>query len=73
MINQVVVATVKPFKNYLKLAPIGSVAFFVSSNLYQGNHGINYKLWNIGSTETYTPYAGELLHTNGEFTMEKLK
>jgi len=44
----------------------------LAATLYQGMHDWNHKLWNIGSTEIYIPYAGAagmLLHINGKFTM----
>jgi hypothetical protein len=54
--------------------PIGttcSVASLLAATLHQGNSDRNYKLWNIGSTEIYTPCAGDLgmlLHiTMGKF------
>jgi hypothetical protein len=43
--------------------PIGttcSVASLLAATLHQGNSDRNYKLWNIGSTEIYTPCAGDL-------------
>ena len=48
----------------------------LAETLYQGNPDRNYKLWNIGSTETYTPYAGAtgmLLLINGMFTVGKIE
>ena len=54
----------------------GSVASLLAATLYQGNHDRNHKLWNIASSEIYTPYAGAagmLLHINGKFTMGQLK
>jgi hypothetical protein len=48
----------------------------IGATPYQGNPDWNHKLWNIESTERYTPYAGAagmLLHINGKFTMGKLK
>jgi hypothetical protein len=55
---------------------LGSVASLLAATLYQGNPDRNHKLWNIVSSERYTPYAGAagmLLHMNGKFTMGKLK
>ena len=55
---------------------IGSVDSLLAATLYQGNPDRNHKLWNIVSTEIYTPYAGAagmLLHMNEKFTMGKLK
>jgi len=38
------------------------VASLLAASFYQGNHDMNHKLWNIGSTERdiekCTPYAG---------------
>ena len=55
------------------------VASLLAATLYQGNHDINHKLWNIVSTEIYiyiyAPYAGAagmLLHINGKLTIGKL-
>jgi hypothetical protein len=48
----------------------------LAATLYQGNPDRNHKLWNIASTEIYTPSAasaGMLLHINGKFTMGKWK
>jgi hypothetical protein len=44
--------------------PIGttcSVASLLAATFHQGNSDRNYKLWNIGSTEIYTPCAGDLV------------
>ena len=55
---------------------LSSVASLLAATLYQGNPDRSHKLWNITSTERYTPYAGAagmLLYINGKFTMRKLK
>ena len=55
---------------------LGSVASLLAATIYQGNPIRNHKLWNIVSTERYTPCAsaaGMLLHINGKFTMGKLR
>ena len=36
---------------------LGSVASLLAATLYQGNPDRNHKLWNIVSSERYTPYA----------------
>ena len=53
---------------------------YLVASFYQGNHDMNHKLWNIGSTERdiekCTPCAGAagmLLHINRKFAMVKLK
>jgi hypothetical protein len=46
----------------------------LAATLYHVNTDTNHKLWNIVSTEIYTPYAGAagmLLHIKGKFTMGK--
>jgi hypothetical protein len=35
-----------------------SVASMLAVSLYLGNPDRNQRLWNIGSTDRYTPYAG---------------
>ena len=55
---------------------LGSVASLLAATLYQGNPDRIHMLWNIVSTEIYTPYegaAGMLLHINEKFTIGKLK
>ena len=59
-----------------QIGTLDSVAFLLVATLYEGNPGRNHDLWNIGSSEIYTPYqgaAGMLLHINGKFTKRKLK
>ena len=56
-VNQVMVATVKLSKWRLT-SNLGSVASLLAATIYQGNPDRNHKLWNIVSTEIYTPYAG---------------
>ena len=48
----------------------------LAATIYQENPDRNQKVWNIVSTERYTPYtgaAGMLLHINDKFTTGKLK
>ena len=58
------------------IGTIGPVASLLAATLYQGNPDRNHMLWNIVSTERYTPYASAaemLLHIIGKFTMGILK
>ena len=58
------------------MGTLGSVASLLAATLYQGNPDRNHKLWNIKSTDIYTPYAGAagmLLHINGKLSMGKWK
>jgi hypothetical protein len=44
----------------LPLCTLGIVASCLAATLYQGNAYMKHKLWNILSTEIYTPYANAL-------------
>jgi hypothetical protein len=37
------------------------VAFLLAATIYQGNHDMNHKFWNIGSTEIYILHLEVLL------------
>ena len=54
---------------------LGLVASLLAATLYQANHDMNHKLWNIGSTARQILYmkiaVAMLLHINGKFTMGK--
>ena len=58
-----------------QLESLGQVDSLWAAILYLGNYDRKLKIWNILSTERYTPlYGGAaimLLHVNGKFTMGK--
>jgi len=58
------------------IGTLGPVASLLAATLCQGYPDRKHKVWNIRTTESYTPYVGAVgmvLHVNRKFTIGKLK